>query len=55
VNHGAAGKLREVTPEGVIVWEYHFTTDYTEAPHGLFRANRYPSDHPGVVALIGSD
>jgi len=55
VNHGAAGKLREVTPEGVIVWEYHFTTPDTEAPHGLFRANRYPSDHPGVVALIGPD
>jgi hypothetical protein len=55
VNHGAAGKLREVTPEGDIVWEYHFTTPYTDAPHGLFRANRYPADHPGVVALILSE
>jgi len=55
VNHGAAGKLREVTSEGEIVWEYHFTTAYTDAPHGLFRANRYPLDHPGVVALIGSE
>lgn len=55
VNHGAAGKLREVTPDGTIVWEYHFTTPDTEAPHGLFRANRYPTDHPGVVGLMGSE
>jgi len=55
VNHGAGGKLREVTREGDIVWEYHFTTPDTEAPHGLFRANRYPADHPGIKGILGID
>lgn len=51
VNHGASARVREVTPEGEIVWEYAFD-DGAEGPHMLFRANRYPADHPGVVAII---
>jgi hypothetical protein len=51
VNHGARARVREVTPEGEIVWEYAFD-DGAEGPHMLFRANRYPADHPAVVAII---
>jgi hypothetical protein len=51
INQGAGAKVREVTPSGEIVWEYGYTDDI-DAPHMLFRANRYPADHPGVAALI---
>lgn len=50
VNHGAGGRMREVTPEGEIVWEYQFD-DGADGPHMMFRSYRYPVDHPGVIAL----
>lgn len=51
VNHGAGAKVREVTPDGEIVWEYHYD-DGAEGPHMLFRANRFPEDHPAITAII---
>ncbi len=51
VNQGAGAKVHEVTPAGDIVWEYEYT-DETDAPHMLFRANRYPADHPGIAAIL---
>ena len=51
VNHGAKARVREVTSEGEIVWEYIYD-DGAKGPHMLFRANRYPADHPGVLAII---
>ena len=54
VNEGAAGKVREITASGDIVWDYTYR-DAVDAPHMLFRANRYAPDHPGVVGLVRSD
>ena len=51
VNHGAGAKVREVTSAGEIVWEYRFD-DGADGPHMLFRAIRYPADHPAVLAII---
>jgi hypothetical protein len=51
VNHGAKASVREVTPDGEIVWEYTYD-DGAEGPHMLFRAIRYPADHPAVTAII---
>jgi len=51
VDHGAKARLREVTPEGDIVWEYAYD-DGADGPHMLFRAYRYPEDHPAVLAII---
>jgi hypothetical protein len=51
VNQGAGAKVREVTADGEIVWEYGYKDD-TEAPHMLFRANRFPPDHPAVLAIL---
>ncbi len=51
VNHGAGARVREVTPDGEIVWEYAYD-DGAEGPHMLFRAIRYPADHPAVVAIM---
>lgn len=50
VNHGADSRLREVTPDGDIVWEYQFD-DGADGPHMTFRAYRYAEDHPGILAL----
>jgi hypothetical protein len=50
VNHGADSRMREVTPEGDIVWEYQFD-DGADGPHMTFRAYRYPEDHPAVLAI----
>lgn len=52
VNHGAKARLREVTPEGDIVWEYLYD-DGADGPHMTFRAYRYPEDHPAVLSLTG--
>jgi hypothetical protein len=52
VNHGAKARMREITPEGDIVWEYQYD-DGAAGPHMTFRAYRYPADHPGIVALTG--
>ncbi|MGI9271589.1 MAG: aryl-sulfate sulfotransferase [Woeseiaceae bacterium] len=54
VNHGAKARLREVTPEGDIVWEYEYD-DGADGPHMLFRAYRYPEDHPGILAITGAN
>lgn len=51
IDQGAGAKAREVTSSGEIVWEYAYT-DAAEGPHMLFRANRYPADHPGIQALL---
>jgi hypothetical protein len=53
VNHGADSRIREVTTEGDIVWEYQYD-DGADGPHMLFRAYRYPEDHPGVLAITGN-
>ena len=34
-----------------IVWEYR-VTDYGSTPDMLFRANRYPPDHPGIAKIL---
>jgi hypothetical protein len=39
----------EVTPKGETVWNYR-----SVPRHSLFRAERYPLDHPGVVALLAA-
>jgi len=54
VNHGAKARVREVTPAGEIVWEYAYD-DGAQGPHMLFRANRYPADHPAITAIINGD
>ena len=50
INHGAQARLREVTPQGDIVWEYAYD-DGADGPHMLFRAYRYPEDHPAVLGI----
>jgi hypothetical protein len=54
VNHGADSRMREVTPDGEIVWEYQFD-DGADGPHMLFRAYRYAEDHPAIIALTSQD
>jgi hypothetical protein len=54
VNQGASARLREITPDGEIVWEYQYD-DGADGPHMTFRAYRYPEDHPGVIALTGGN
>ena len=51
VNQGAGAKVREVTADGEIVWEYTYK-DQTDAPHMLFRAYRFPEDHPAITAIL---
>jgi hypothetical protein len=51
INHGAGAKVREVTVEGEIVWEYRYT-DYDVPPAAMFRANKYAPDHPGVLKIL---
>jgi hypothetical protein len=51
VNQGAGAKVREVTADGEIVWEYEYQ-DETDAPHMLFRAYRFPEDHPAITAIL---
>ncbi|MFT5500876.1 MAG: hypothetical protein ACI88G_001009 [Woeseiaceae bacterium] len=53
VNQGAGAKIREVTPDGEIVWEFR-QTDYGEVPDMLFRANKYPPDHPGIAKILAT-
>lgn len=53
INQGAGAKVREVTAGGDIVWEYRYT-DYDELPDGMFRANKYPPDHPGVLKILAA-
>lgn len=51
ITQGAGGKIREVTKDGEIVWEYKYENDI-DAPHMLFRGNRYPVDHPGIARFL---
>ena len=51
IAQGAGAKVREVTAQGEIVWEYAYK-DETDAPHMLFRAYRFPADHPAVVGIL---
>ena len=51
VNKGAGARVREVTPDGDIVWEY-FYDEGDGVPHALFRAYKYPADHPGIIGII---
>ena len=51
VNQGAGAKVREVTTDGDIVWDYAYK-DETDAPHMLFRAYRFPEDHPAIVGIL---
>jgi len=53
INQGAGAKVREVTADGEIVWEYRYT-DYDVPPDGFFRANKYPADHPGVLKILAA-
>jgi len=53
INQGAGAKLREVTPSGDIVWEYAYKNE-VDAPHTLYRANKYPIDYPGLADLISN-
>ncbi|HAI07958.1 MAG TPA: hypothetical protein DCM17_01400, partial [Dehalococcoidia bacterium] len=49
---GAPGRIFEVTPDKVIVWEYinPYFGDRGQAGsvNGVFRAHRYGPDHPGL-------
>lgn len=51
VTQGAGAKVREVTADGEIVWEYGYQ-DETDAPHMLFRAYRFAADHPAIVGIL---
>ena len=56
---GAQGRIFEVNPEGVIVWEYRnpfhgelegWTPAATaQTPYGVFRATKISPDHPGLA------
>jgi len=53
INQGAGAKIREVTPEGEIVWDYFYNGEF-DAPYTLFRARKYPLDNPGIAAIIAN-
>jgi hypothetical protein len=54
VTKGAGGHVREITADGEIVWEYIFD-EGDGIPHMLFRAYKYPEDHPAVQAILNLD
>jgi len=51
VNKGAGGHVREVTPQGEIVWEYTYD-EGDGVPHMFFRAYKYAASHPAIQALL---
>lgn len=51
INQGAGARVREVTAAGEIVWDYEYVGPQ-DAPYMLFRANKYPPDHPGITAIL---
>ena len=64
ITDGPHGRIFEVDPAGTVVWAYenpHFDeipsepsrsgSGYVIDPWRLFRAERYPPDHPGLVRL----
>ena len=53
INQGAGAKIREVTADNEIVWEYRYT-DYDVPPDGMFRADKYPPDHPGILKILAA-
>ena len=55
VAQGAGGHVREINPEGKIVWDYSFNEDPEAPPHMLFRTYKYEPDHPGLVNLLLSN
>ncbi len=54
---GTGGRMLEVTPEGEVVWDFlnplagEMPEQGAFGPFSVFRARRYPADHPGVLAL----
>ena len=50
ITAGVPGRLLEVTSDGEVVWE--FISPVPEERNWLFRARKYPADHPG---LLGKD
>ena len=54
INAGRIGHQREVTSSGEIVWEYAFRNE-VDAPHVMWRTNKYPVDYPGLAGLISHD
>lgn len=54
INQGPSGKFREVTPDGEIVWEYEYRGVH-DVPYMIFRANKYPVDHPGIAMHLGAE
>ena len=53
INQGPGARLREVTADGVIVWEYEYE-GVQDAPYMMFRANKYAPDHPGILMHVNS-
>ena len=52
VCQGRGGRIFEVTPEGAVAWEYvnpFRTGDGGDVSNDVFRARRYPPDHPGLA------
>jgi hypothetical protein len=54
INAGAIGQQREVTSSGDIVWEYTFKNE-VDAPHTMYRANKFPVDYMGLTGLVSHD
>ena len=55
ITQGAGGHVREISPEGEIVWDYSFNEDPEAPPHMVFRTYKYEPDPPGLVNLLPSD
>ena len=49
ITDGEAGRIFEVTREGKTVWD--FRVPVQDGPDPLYRAYRYPPDHPGLRGL----
>jgi len=54
INAGAIGQQREVTSSGDIVWKFTFKNE-VDAPHTMFRADKYAVDYSGLAGLISHD
>lgn len=60
---GAPGRIFEVTPDSQLVWDFFnpYGGDFEAPDHAgkapplaLYRADRYPSAHPGVRAVLAA-
>ena len=47
ITEGTSGRLLEVTSDGEVVWEY--LNPINEEGIRVFRARKYPADHPGLA------